>query len=126
MSNVIPESEVNWLQSLNTRFKERMPNGTDYIYSFDILPPTLRAFVKSRNRDTEYICMGPSSGSKRGTTWSIWGWTSLPKSPWPDNADWNTTILAEKPLPSKEEIDKKLQKIQAELTEVSEFIKLLL
>ncbi len=92
LSNNIPESEVNWLYALPHKYRIQLGLGT--IYPVDLLPPTLAKWVKQKDRDTEYINMGPSNMGKDGMVWAIWGWKALPTESFPKNEDWHDTIHA--------------------------------
>ena len=114
----IPESEVNWVYTIENKYKTYISEDRGYIYPVDILPPTLKKYVKLQNISTEYICIGPICGGPDGLTWSIWGWKSLPTNSSDRDADWSAIILAQKPRPTIDDIQQKLKHIQFELKQL--------
>ncbi len=121
--NNIPESEVNWLYGIDKDYKIKLAGDTSYIYPVALLPPTLKSFVKKQNISTEYINMGPVMGYSDGMLWSIWGWKALPTTSTTTDANWSTTINAEKKPPTMDDLQEKINHIQSELTSLNNLIK---
>ena len=58
------------------------------VYDIDILPPTLKKWVKEKSRYTDYINIGPERGTANGMIWRVWGWNSLPNNSFIENVEW--------------------------------------
>jgi hypothetical protein len=74
-----PAAELNWLYGLDDKYRIQAGNNSAYkVYPADLLPPSVRKWVKRNYRDTEYVNMGPWIGASDGLFWLFWGWNSLP------------------------------------------------